>query len=1542
MKIYLKEKSDITKFNLSEEISGSYLFTHNLYENNREISISIEEVNKEWVLKSNGNTNIVNKDFYMDQIILKDYMAIPIYVKGLDYYLYIYTFPSLENTLISYKVENISEIKIGSEDSNNIVYKLNGVLPEHAIIIKENTFWFISPINSNGNQSDVFLNNRKISEKTRLLIGDTIFINGLKIIWMGLFFKITNFSELYKINNITSYTESNPIDTNEYLETQDEIPEDIGNKNYFVHTPRIRNINTIEEIKLDAPPQRQDLDEGMPFILSIASSMTMMTMTIYNGYNIYANIKSGEATLSSQVAGIISCIAMISATLLVPIITHLWQKQHRKSKEAERQQKYKEYLNNKEIELQHLIQKQLQITLENNPGLEECKEIIVTKNQLLWNRKIEDEDFLKIRAGIGTKPSEIEISTPEEKFSLYDDNLLNSVIEMKEKYKTITNIPILLDLKSNIVSALIITGMYKQKLIDAFMLQLLTFHSPLDLKLIIVTNNRNKNEWEYVKYLPHNWDDERTIRFFSSEQEDLKKIIKYIEEEYNKRVEEKKSNQAESEEGNLVNKDAYKLYEPYYLIITDDFIQLRDVECIENILSKKTNYGFSIMIIDENMKQLPKECQSFMCISDLDGGLFKGEIKEEEIEKFKAEYDENINMRKISMKIGEIAVQSKNAELSLPTVLPFLEMYNVGKIEQLNVKNRWKKSEPMKSLSTAIGVHKNGEIFNLDLHEKFEGPHGLIAGTTGSGKSEFIITYVLSLAVNYDPREVQFILIDYKGGGLAGAFENREKGIAIPHLAGTITNLDTAEMNRTLVSIQSELKRRQAKFNEVREALGESTMEIYKYQKLYRDGVITEPMSHLFIICDEFAELKAQQPDFMENLISASRIGRSLGIHLILATQKPSGVVNDQIWSNSKFKVCLKVASKADSQEMLKRPEAASIKETGRFYLQVGYDEYFDIGQSAWSGAKYTPVERIIKKEDDSIIFINNSGNTTKSVNNILKNSNNNTVDNGDQLTNIVKYLQKIAIEDKIPTSTLWLPSLRKEIMLDSLFEKYKVSKDIQDIVIGEYDAPSKQMQGIQTINFLTEGNLLIYGVPGAGKDGIISTIIYDLSARFTPEDINIYITDFGAETLKGFKNFPHVGDVCTIEEKQKIDCLIKMLYKEFERRKKEYSDLGGNYIEYSKLSNKKDPIVLTCINNIEIFFETYPKNQESFDQLFRDGFKYGIVFVVSTTATNIPRSRVAQSFSNKICLKMANDGSYRDILGSPKGLIPVDTYGRGIISKDGEETYEFQTCQFVDKENRTKFLIDEAEKLSNKYQTQKAKPIPVLPEIVTVEDVKYELKNIGCIPIGIERKSLEVYVYNFMETKINIIAGISIKNHIYFVYALIKQMLMLKNVQVNIIDTLGIYRGDYEGVKLYEDNIEQAFVDAYSNIQNDDKLEKVNVYICLGISEFKSRVSKKYDKYFEILFSNVNNCKNNTFLLLDDYNGFKHIQSELWYKKNIQNTYGIWLGEDIGTQVTIGVMSLSLEDKQLQFPCIGYPIYNGNHMIIKYVVDGVDKKDGE
>ena len=556
---------------------------------------------------------------------------------------------------------------------------------------------------------------------------------------------------------------------------------------------------------------------------------------------------------------------------------------------------------------------------------------------------------------------------------------------------------------------------------------------------------------------------------------------------------------------------------------------------------------------------------SFICIGHNNRSvIFEDELVTNKQKKFVADIDESLNLEECSLKLANIPIDSSNDDSSFPKLISFLEMYNVGKVEQLNSYNRWQTNVPINSLQAPLGIDKQGNTFKLDLHEKFHGPHGLIAGTTGSGKSELIITYILSLAVNYHPNEVSFIIIDYKGGGVALAFENKEVGRKLPHIAGTITNLDTVEMHRSLVSIESELRRRQKAFNKARELSNESTIDIYKYQKLYRNGVVDEPISHLFIICDEFAELKVQQPEFMDQLISTARIGRSLGVHLILATQKPSGVVDDQIWSNSRFKICLKVQEKEDSMAMIKSPDAAMIKNVGRFFLQVGYNEFFAEGLAAWSGAQYIPTDKPKKKIDNSINFIDNIGYVIKSTDDEKKVNINNY---GEQLTNVINYLITVAKEEKIEVKQLWLDKIPDIIYVDKLKEKYNYTKlpYIINPVIGEYDDPSNQKQELLTLDLSHNGNTIIYGGSGSGKSTLVSDVIYSSIIDHDANEVNFYIMDFGSEILRIFKKAPHVGDVILVNDVEKVTNLFKMLNSLINTRKKIFVEFNGNFKYYNR-----------------------------------------------------------------------------------------------------------------------------------------------------------------------------------------------------------------------------------------------------------------------------------------------------------------------------------------------------------------------------------------
>ena len=241
--------------------------------------------------------------------------------------------------------------------------------------------------------------------------------------------------------------------------------------------------------------------------------------------------------------------------------------------------------------------------------------------------------------------------------------------------------------------------------------------------------------------------------------------------------------------------------------------------------------------------------------------------------------------------------------------------------------------------------YSNGRIIDFDLHENGSGPHGLIGGSTGSGKSELIISMLLSLCVRYSPEYLNIILIDYKGGGIKESLSCA--GTAIPHIIASVSNLENHAFERLVMAIKNECIDRQRIFKDISSITGVSVMNIDDYLDCDHQACGFRAMAHLLIVVDEFAELKKEHSDQIRELISLSRIGRSLGVHLILATQKPSGNISEEIWSNSRFKISLKVYEEKDSMDIIKSKEAAYLSDAGSFLLRV--DDSLTRGKSVYA-----------------------------------------------------------------------------------------------------------------------------------------------------------------------------------------------------------------------------------------------------------------------------------------------------------------------------------------------------------------------------------------------------------------------------------------------------------------------------------------------------------------------------------------------------------------------------------------------------------------
>lgn len=1523
MKLYITDGEKITKFNLPKEIQESVLITYKSSFSYHDYIISIESVNGNWFLKSNGVVNVIENNMIVRDSKINNYSSHQLEIYNNKKKLFLYCFPLKDDNYIDISTFNVNTITIGNSTQDNIVYQNSKVIANHVIIYRVENNFILQTSNF------VYLNGIAV-ENAVLKLGDVVFVEGLKLIWMGNFIRTFNPNNLVTINGLQSFNDISIIDNTQYeKENEDENVELYSSESYFFHTPRIRKNLSTEKIEIDSPPE-EDKIENTPFILAIGSSVTMAMSSLMMGYTVIYGMSTGTRTLASSVPQIIMCVAMVFGSLVMPRVSGAYQNRQKRKKEELRQRKYNEYLDKKNKEIMEIIKKQSDFLNDGFPKADICSNIILKKDTRLWERQIIDNDFLNVRLGSGNIPTKIEITAPKKTFSIEEDDLKEKVFKLVNDSRNLENVSITTSFLEERVSAIVCNILQKTDYINNLILQLITFHSASDLKIIYLTENDDSN-YKYFKYLPHCFSDDKKIRYYATKIDDMKIILESIDKELKERKETFKK--IKNQDDTVNKENIYSNFSSYFLIITDCYKKIKNISVIENIIKGGQNYGISLLLLENSLRNLPPQCQSFAYVTSDNSYYADQSDGNTIITNFKPDIYNNIDMDLYSQVLSNIPIESKIGSFVLPKSLTFMEMYGVSKIEQLNILNRWRTNNPVNNLKVPIGVHSDMDLFMLDLHEKAHGPHGLIAGSTGSGKSEFIITFVLSMAINFHPNEVQFVLIDYKGGGLTGAFENREKGIKLPHLAGTITNLDTAEMNRTLVSINSELKRRQQKFNEVRDRLGEGTIDIYKYQKLYREGVIKEPISHLFIISDEFAELKSQQPEFMDELISTSRIGRSLGVHLILATQKPSGVVNDQIWANSKFKICLKVQDRGDSMEMLKRPEAASIKEIGRFYLQVGYDEYFDIGQSGYSGAKYIPSDRIVKKVDNSISFIDNIGNVIKSVNDDEHKETLPKIDLGDQLTNIVKYIVNLADKQKIKTKMLWLTSIPDIIYLGPLAKKYNYtpSEYLINPVIGEYDNPSKQEQGLLTIDLTNIGHTVIYGMTGSGKENLLTTLITSSCISHSPNEVNFYIFDFGSETLRMFSKFPHVGGVCTLEDKDQIVNTLMFIDEEASKRKELFLDYAGNYKNYINESGKKLPLIVLVINNYEVFTENYAQLSEAIFPLIREGSKYGIVFVVTTSASNGIRGRAAQLFMNKMVLQMNRDTDYRDLIGSPKGLIPKKYFGRGIVRVEGGG-YEFQTACICEKSKINLKIRELTNELQSKYNVR-AKSTAVMPDNVTINFIANSISELNSVPIGFSSTDKEIYNYDFDANVITLVLSKTINNKIDFVKAMVKIFNQIDGTSTYVIDSLNLYDDVMSNIKLYNQDFNNALIEVIQAVNKEADGVK-RIFIFVGLKNLVLSLNKNGNNLLNALFSNINRFKNSKIIIFDDFTSIEQLQNQVWYEGVFGNKKGIWLGDNYNQQKLIDLDGLTIDQGKEKFNNIAYVKNNKKVIVFKYVTD--------
>ena len=1018
---------------------------------------------------------------------------------------------------------------------------------------------------------------------------------------------------------------------------------------YFTRQPRFLPEMPSGEREIESPPPMpQKPDISWAATLLPPAAMIIITLLL--------------AVTQQQGMYMLMSLGMTLVATLNSLISVSKQKRKFRNGKRQRESKYLQYIAGIKAEMSVQHNMQVAATIEANPDPDCCMARIRGADSKLWERTPVHEDFLSVRVGIGNVPFAVHMIYQKERFNLEGDVLAGEPEKIGLEFEKVNNVPVSMNIFADEICGLVGEGARVADALNVIMLQVVTNHGYDDVNIVLLLREENVPKLEWMRFLPHVWDPDRKIRYMACGSAMARQMLMPLCDAVRARE--------------LAKKDTGRAPAaalPHFLFVVDDPGALDQEQIAKYLHSPNKELGVSSLFIADNKAYLPTNCKTILSvgakaceISTKDGGA-KTIFRPDSIDASKLDF--------IGRKLAPLRIKNAASSFELPKSMTLNQMYNVKRAEEIDLRSRWAANRTYMGMNVPIGARAGNEAFWLDMHETGFGPHGLVAGTTGSGKSELLQTMIVSLAMNFHPHDVAFVLIDYKGGGMADAFRG------MPHLVGTITNLGGNQTARALLSIKSELQRRQKAFAE------HGVNNIDKYQKLYHNGGAAVPVPHLVMIADEFAELKAEQPDFMKELVSTARVGRSLGVHLILATQKPGGIVDDQIWSNSKFKICLKVQDTNDSRDVIKREDAACIKEPGRAYIQVGNDEVFEMFQAAYAGADYDPagVMEMSANRRQSAYRVALNGRCDKAYplleEKIAK------TELPSQLEAMVGHIIKTAGELSVGAlQGPWPPPLEDELYLDDLFlpgcgfdyEKGAWQNRPPGLSppVGVFDNPREQEQGPLAFDFMNDGNLFVYGMPGSGKTVFLQTLCLSLAHHYSPQEACIFVLDFGGGSFRLMESLPHIGALMTMEEELRINRFLVYIFRLIEDRKKEFlrAKVDG-FPQYKGKADGEMPGVFILLDNYTALAEIYDGIADRFLALAREGQKYGIYIVA--TANHDKAYRFSVNFKMAAAFEMTDKGDYDMVVGRCRGLEPSRNPGRALVRHRPPLEFQAANCRF-------------------------------------------------------------------------------------------------------------------------------------------------------------------------------------------------------------------------------------------------------------------------
>lgn len=1244
-------------------------------------------------------------------------------------------------------------LKVGNAYQNRIFYDCFSLSePQMAEIIWKKDGYVLCPAKDEG----IYLNEKAVREETILHTGDRIDIYGFHMMLLNDMLICGCRIGVWRIAGAEAEPEKLVPERRRVVKEEIDIGDNACIERYCRQEESLHEGEV--EILLPEPVSRENTS---PLLLTLGPSVTMvMPMLLMAWLGSRLTGQTGQTGINFYLLSAVMGICSAFLAFFWGITNHIYRKRRKKREERERVNQYREYLNKTRENLLLCGEENRKILERRYPPAATFFGKAGQPARVAWNRYFRNPDFLFLRMGLGETDFQIHVKLSGSQKRIVDDKLTENAREMIRELKTLKDIPEGVDfLKVRELGILGEIGEQQvQEILFQLLVQLAACHCYTEVKLTCFyrkEKDSHRRLAEGIRWLHHSWSSDEKVRFLAGDEREAAQIIPILQQELERGAEEKESGL------------------PWYFILVLNEELLRGEVLYQYLLEPDGKYPVSAVFVKRTGEELPKSCRYYLKAQErMQEAVIYGEEqvlrKQIFLERVCGPEAEEYFREIAGLHVKEIAVKKQ-----LPDQVSFLQLFGCAKITELACAGRWKKNNPGERLKVPIGAGTGGNPVWLDVHEKFHGPHGLIAGTTGSGKSELLQTYLLSLSVNYSPEAVNFFMIDYKGGGTGNLLRE------LPHCAGVISNLSGKQVKRAISAIISENKRRQ-------QLLGNfGVNHINAYTQLYRDGIADEPMPHLLLVVDEFAQLRREEPEFMQDIVSLAQVGRSLGVHLILATQKPAGTVDERIWSNARFRLCLRVQDKQDSLDVLHNTDAAMLTLPGQCYLQIGNHEYYELFQTGYCGEPYREETGV----GSGAVLIENTG-IRRHVNNKEKQRNGQS-----QLEAVIDYVNQIARQEGYQgAGSLWMPELPELLYLDDFAENEK--KEEISLLLGYCDDPENQRQFPLWYCPKEQGHLLICGGPATGKTSLLHTILWQLCTACSPKEALILTVDTGQGSLDAFTSMPCC--MGTLKGGEEPEIFFYHMKRFVEDRRKTLSGVSAQ--QYNKLRKGILPYVFLVVDNFGSFFRNLKEGwQEFLIRLAAEGIHCGIYLILTGTAPGEVPGKLCEKIKTTLAFEMSDRFAYGDVLR--QYYIPVlpkeNTRGRGLCKVEGR-ILEFQAALPIkapDEYARMKQIEKTGRELSAKWremcrqQKEEMYPkiFPRIPEEPSYEMLReaYSWEN-RSIPLGYSLTNGEIIGLKINQSSCFIVSG-AIHTGREAVLAGIAEGLLYREETVILIDRQGM-----------------------------------------------------------------------------------------------------------------------------------------------------------